>query len=656
MKTILQGALVVLGLCLTPIAPVKAEEFNISIGDTVSDDVPVQGAGRLSTFQEEDVYTFTASAGQLVFVESLDQDAAFQRSLRWQLLRPIGQTIFSSFFHNPQGRTALPDAGMYKIRVYTDKANPGWIGSYSFRLLPIPPDQTFALTLGELVADGIPAPGAGRLEMAGAEDIYVFNGIAGQLVFFEPLTRSAALQNSLRWQLIRPDGQTVFSSFFSNLQGRTLLPETGEYKVRVYTSGTDATWFGVYSFRAEPIAPDQTFSYEIGTTVSDDVPAAGAGKLEQAGTEDHYVFSGNAGQIIFFESIRHDEAFGGSLRWQLIRPNGQTVFSSFFSNAQGRTVLPEAGDYRIRIFTDGTQSAWKGSYSFTTRGDVSDHQIAIRVGDIVSDGQPVSGAGRIETPGSQDVYTFEARAGQIVIFESLNQAPAFQNNLRWQLIRPSGQPIFSSFFSNPQGRTFLPEEGTYRIRIFTDGTNPNWTGEYSFRTYSRVQAGPDNAATTPNRPVLIPFAKLLFNDTAENAPDTLSVMLPSAATLEGGTVSHETNGVLYTPKANFSGIDRFTYQLQGEFGGTNDTIVRVAVTEHADEHATVVSWVWRDNRTVEVCLMGEPNAEYELQTSSDLNTWLPIRIVSEQPVEGMTFPIEISTTPGPTFFRASRRP
>src|SRR5690349_5417936 len=78
------------------VASLHAEEFNINVGDTVSDGVPAPGAGRLATAQESDFYSFTATAGQLVFAEPLLQDAAFQNNLRWQLLRPNGQLAFSS--------------------------------------------------------------------------------------------------------------------------------------------------------------------------------------------------------------------------------------------------------------------------------------------------------------------------------------------------------------------------------------------------------------------------------------------------------------------------------------------------------------------------------------------------------------------------------
>jgi len=368
------------------------------------------------------------------------------------------------------------------------------------------------------------------------------------------------------------------------------------------------------------------------------------------------VFNATAGQIVFFDSLSQDAALKGSLRWQLLKPSGGSVFSSFFSNSQGRTLLPEAGQYRIRIFTDGNVPGLFGPYSFSTRGDLADQQFPIRVGDIVSDGKPASGAGRIETPGSEDNYTFNARAGQFVIFESFQQADAFQQSLRWELTKPSGGPVFVSLFSNPQGRTLLPEAGTYKIRIFTIGDDPTWIGSYSFRTYSPVEANPDKIATLPDKPLVIPFAKLLFNDVAEDTNDVMTVTLPDPIASAGGTIALVPKGVSYTPKTGFIGIDHFTYRLIGTFGGTNETTVSVAVTPDAGKYASVVNGVRRGPASADFCLFGDPATDYLLESSRDLTNWQQVRTLTSASDGGMIF--QLQATPGVDrlFFRARRTP
>ncbi len=632
----------------------SAEVFAIAIGDTISDGVPGVGAGRLLAAKDDDVYTFAATAGQLVFIEGLSQDAAFKRNLRWSLIKPSGLAIFSGYFSGPQGRKLLTESGTYKVRVFSDGTDPTWIGSYSFRVTPIPPDQTFPYAIGNLVSNNVPAAGAGRLEMGGSEDNFTFTAIAGHLVFFESLTQDAAFKNSLRWQLIKPSGPAVFSSFFSFSQGRIELSEAGQYRIRIFTDGNDSALFGAYTFRTSPIPPDQSFPYAIGTEVSDGVPAAGAGRLEVGGSRDSYLFSATAGQVVFFESLSQDPKFKNNLRWRVLRPSGGSVFSAYFIGVQGRTVLPESGQYRIEIFTDSLDPQFFGPYSFRTRADISDQQFTMNVGDIVSDGKPVVGAGNLETAGSTDTYTFTARSGQFVVFDSLSQAASLKNALRWQLLKPSGGAVFSSFFANKQGRIQLPEVGAYKLRIFMDNGS-TLSGTYSFRTFSPVTPYPDFIATRPNQPVTMPVAKLLFNDEAEDSLDVLDIDLPAASTFQGGTVTLGANGVLYTPKNGFTGTDRFDYRLVGSFGGTNQTTVTVGVGANARAFAGVVNWVRRSTDSMDVCFLGDPGKEYAMETSPDLAAGIATTSVTPPASGFFTFPFNLTPGANPLYLRARRK-
>ncbi len=644
---------VVLGIGWTvPFA--RAEEFTIGLGDTVSDGIPGVGAGRLKTAKDDDFYTFTVVSGQLAFLEGLNQDPAFKKNLRWQLTKPSGGSVFSSYFSQAVGRKLLDESGTYKIRVFSDGTDPTWIGAYSFRISPLPPDQTFPVLLGNQVSDGIPAAGAGRLEFGGAEDNYLFTASGGQLVFFETLNQDAAFKNSLRWQLIKPSGPTVFSSFFSNPQGRLLLPESGQYRIRVYTDAIDSTQLGSYSFRTYPLPPDQSFTYTIGTQVSDGIPAPGAGRLEIAGTEDNYLFTAPAGQVVFFESLTQASAFKNSLRWQLLKPSGVAVFSSFFANTQGRTVLPEAGNYRLRIFTDNNDSRLSGAYSFQTRADVADQQFSLSVGASVSDGKPAVGAGNIETAGSTDTYLFSGRAGQFVVFESLAQAPSLQNSLRWQLTKPSGGSVFSSFFANKQGRTLLSEAGVYKLRCFTDNAS-TINGAYSFRFYSPVMAHPDYLQTRPNVLLTVPAAKLLFNDISEDPADVLHVDLPSGATAQGGTVTVNATGIVYTPKTGFIGTDQFDYRAIGTLGDTNRTTIWVSVLQDAGKFAGIVNDLRRNEAQLDVCWLGDPGNSYALETSADLDSWVEAEIVVAPPSGFWTYSFAIHTGTPQLYLRSRRK-
>ena len=69
--------------------------------------------------------------------------------------------------------------------------------------------------------------------------------------------------------------------------------------------------------------------------------------------------------------------------------------------------------------------------------------VAIAIGNTVSNGVPVAGAGNLETPGSSDVYTFSATANQVVNFDGLNPCGFGFPDLRWSVTGPSGQVVFT---------------------------------------------------------------------------------------------------------------------------------------------------------------------------------------------------------------------
>src|SRR5690606_40249520 len=102
---------------------------------------------------------------------------------------------------------------------------------------------------------------------------------------------------------------------------------------------------------------------------------------------------------------------------------------NFFADS-GRRIMPETGTYTLRVWVGSNQPDYIGNYSFriyTLPGDV---RLNIQKGDVISDGVPVTGAGRIDEPGGLDTYTFSGIAGQRVNFEQLSAAPEFKGWLR----------------------------------------------------------------------------------------------------------------------------------------------------------------------------------------------------------------------------------
>jgi hypothetical protein len=463
----------------------QAETFTIQIGDTVSDGVPGPGAGRIAVSTATDVYSFSGTADQLVFCEEISVDNAFAGHLYWELKSPTGKRVFGKYFggSNP-GRQVLPETGTYTFTFSVSGAGSSYIGTYSFRLRPIPPDTTFAIQIGDIISDGVPAPGAGRIEVPGAQDQYTLAGTAGQLVFCEEISIDKALSGYLYWELKSPTGKRVFGNYFdASNPGRQTLPETGIYTLTFYVNNTGASFIGAYSFRLRLIPPDTTFAIQIGDTVSDGVPAPGAGRIEVPGAKDQYTFAGTAGQLVFCEEISVDKSLSGYLYWELNSPTGKRVFGNYFDGSNPeRQTLPENGTYTLTFYVNNTGASFIGAYSFRPRLIPPDTTFPIQIGDTISDGVPAPGAGRIEVPGAQDLYTFNGTAGQLVFCEEISVDKSLSGYLYWELNSPTGKRVFGNYFdgSNPERQT-LPETGIYTLTFYVNSTTTNHLGAYSFR-------------------------------------------------------------------------------------------------------------------------------------------------------------------------------
>ena len=95
----------------------------ITLGQSVSD--------RISRIGEWHAYSFTATAGQIVF---LDAQGACVNGLTWRLVDPSGKANLGNACDD-LGRFVLPDAGTYTIEVYSDGIA---TGAYAFQLRSSP--------------------------------------------------------------------------------------------------------------------------------------------------------------------------------------------------------------------------------------------------------------------------------------------------------------------------------------------------------------------------------------------------------------------------------------------------------------------------------------------------------------------------------------
>jgi VCBS repeat-containing protein len=101
-------------------------------------------------------------------------------------------------------------------------------------------------------------------------------------------------------------------------------------------------------------------------------------------------------------------------------------------------------------------------------------------------------------------------------------------------------------------------------------------------------ATPDNYTTNEDAPLSVNDANVLVNDTDANN-DTLIAILETEPT-NGTVVLNADGSFTYTPSANFSGIDRFTYRTTDGTDNSNDlATVAIAVNAVADAPTLTVT-------------------------------------------------------------------
>ena len=76
----------------------------------------------------------------------------------------------------------LDTSGVYSLTVGGNSR--GEFGTYTFRIVDAGAPEIYPIAIGDIVAPNMPALGAGRIESAGALDIYLFDAAPAEIVFF----------------------------------------------------------------------------------------------------------------------------------------------------------------------------------------------------------------------------------------------------------------------------------------------------------------------------------------------------------------------------------------------------------------------------------------------------------------------------------------
>jgi hypothetical protein len=338
------------------------------------------GAGNLDRLYARDVYRFTGTAGQFVFLRN-DSGTGTGFELRdpdgLQMAAPDG-TAYRWVLDAGAGPIRLPRSGTYTLTLWRWWAD---TGTYGVSLIP-----TYVKSF-----TGGPRAVSGNLDVVGAQHLYKISALAGQQINFSGLSGAA----SIVAELLGPNG--TIQKFhgngdFKNTSVASLaefapsapLPSSGEYTLRISANappgqpGTRDT--GTYGFTfavtgAETSGlPRQDLNMVLDkaattpTLYAPNDPDVGAGLIEQANSLDVYHLDIQAGDALDISLTKTDTdlrlignhhglgcgtGVSGSLRWTLRDPDGlpmfdQTIFCQ--TGDTGRFVAARGGVYTVAIF------------------------------------------------------------------------------------------------------------------------------------------------------------------------------------------------------------------------------------------------------------------------------------------------------------------
>ncbi|HOX56676.1 MAG TPA: autotransporter-associated beta strand repeat-containing protein [Verrucomicrobiota bacterium] len=135
-----------------------------------------------------------------------------------------------------------------------------------------------------------------------------------------------------------------------------------------------------------------------------------------------------------------------------------------------------------------------------------------------------------------------------------------------------------------------------------------------------VTVGPNHApvaqnktqGTGQNTTATYAKSKLLYGATDADPTDTLSVSDAASVSAQGGVVALQSSAISYTPPADFSGLDSYTFTVSDGQGGTSVGTVSVTVGGGGVSPNIVVPPAYA-NGTFRVTFIGIPNYTYTVE-------------------------------------------
>ncbi len=493
---------------------------DLTLNQTVSNTISRPG--------ENDTYTFNGVAGQQLYFDALNTN---NPNFTVRLFTPSGRQLYSgavqndratnttSDYYNVYPGLILTETGTYRLVI---DGNGDATGNYSFRLLN--EADASAVTFDSNITGSF---GSNKRET----NIYRINGTANQRIYIDNINGS---YNDY-WYLYSPSGQIVTYDRTS-VDRELVLPANGEYILTMQGSGVGNE---NYTFRV--VAPELvTQDLTLNQTVSD--------TISKPGETDSYIFTGVAGQKLFFDAL----AGNTSIRGKLFSPTGVEILNNPTNSDWNPFTLTETGIYRFIIDGNGDTT---GDYSF-------------RLWDIVTTNTIEMGTaifGNLNPGNEVELYHFTGSAGQKLSFDL---AASSWTNADWVLYGLNNQVIAAPYGWSPDFNIMLPASGLYTLAIRGNSAD---TVNYSFTVndttplpvattgLGTVQSGTISAGQVITQTFTAKAGVRIYFDSqlANNAPLQLIVINPDGTNVFATTTSTDIGPI------QLQQTGTYTWKIQG---------------------------------------------------------------------------------------------
>lgn len=391
--------------------------------------------GDLGPGTQSKLYRFTGNQGQKLFIDALNKSGTFG----WTLYNSSNGAVASSSNFSDLEVT-LPVSGDYTLAL---QGRSGFTGSASYSFRVITPDLiTQPMALDTNIS--------GSISEKGEQDIYTFNGVAGQQLYFDTMNTTT---RDLKVNVYDPNGFkiTEFDPRF-DLGPHQDLTLTTDGQYRVVVDGTNEARGG-YLFRF----------LDRGAATTVNLDADITGNLDNNYGTTLYQFSLDERQYIYFDALQ------GRGTWTLYSANNQPIRTQ--SQRNDTEFSLGAGDYLLAMQGFGSSNASYGLRMITPEFVTE----TLAIDEVIT-------SATVEK-GEQDTYTFTGTVGQQVYFDALTTDSGLNNNAL--IYDPNGQRLATTSTRADGSPVRLTQDGQYRLVI--DGSTDR-TGGYNFRLLDRALA------------------------------------------------------------------------------------------------------------------------------------------------------------------------